>query len=697
MVLTKTNQTDALGKESVGKLLFRLAAPAVAAQLLNLLYNLVDRIYIGHIEGVGSLALTGVGVCLPLILLISAFAALVSLGGAPRASIYLGKGDKKTAENILGNCFTLLIIASVIITVIFQLFSKNMLLLFGASENTIGFALDYMLIYSLGTIFVQLTLGLNAFITAQGFAKISMLTVLIGSVLNIILDPIFIFVFGMGVKGAAIATVISQGISTLWILLFLTGNKTTLKIQLKYLALNSKIVLPCIALGLAPFIMQATESILLICYNSSLLRYGGDTAVGAMTILSSILQLTYLPLMGLSQGAQPIISYNFGAKNAERVKKAFRYLLSSCIVYSFALWTAIELWPQGFVRLFNSNKELVEFTAPALRIYLSVSCIFGIQIACQQAFIALGRAKSSLSVALLRKVVLLIPLIYIMPKLPLSVSKTTAIYLAEPIADFISVVYTSILFSIVFKKALSDIDKDPDTHRQSALFRFLRKAILFFTGPMETIWEEPFANKPSVFVANHDRAFGPIAMNVQFELSEEIRPWINAQVLSAREVPAYVREDYWWDTNKWYSPICSYSLAYFYALIIPPILRGADCIPVYHDSGVMGTLRQSVKTLSDGKHLLLFPEHPTGYGTYGDKIFDGFLSVGKLYYSRKKESVYFYPTYIDWKKRTIRVGKPIPYDPSVEYNEQVAATVEEIEHFFECRGKTSLEKVKTLC
>jgi|GEM_PF-6183 len=686
MVSKEINQTEALGTERVGKLLFRLAVPAIAAQLINLLYNIVDRIYIGHIEGIGKLALTGVGVCLPLIMVITAFAALISMGGAPRASISLGKGDKKSAERILGNSVTLLVLISLTLTVLFQLFAKDLLLAFGASDNTIGYATDYLRIYSLGTLFVQLTLGLNAFIAAQGFAKISMLTVLIGAVSNIILDPIFIFVLNLGVKGAAIATIISQSFSMIWILFFLTGKKTTLKIRAQYLKLQPKIFLPCLALGLAPFIMQASESALNICFNTSLLKYGGDLAVGAMTILTSVMQLSFLPLAGLAQGAQPIISYNYGAKNAKRVRQAFKLLLRSCVIFSLTLWALVQLWPQGFIRIFNNDKALIEFAVPALRIYLLVSCMMGIQIGCQQTFLALGKAKSSLSIAVLRKIVVLIPLIYIMPRLPLPVSKTTAIYLAEPIADTISVAYTVVLFFFVFNKTLREIEQEPDEHRQSGLFLFLRKAILFFTGPMKTIWEEPFDGGPSVFVANHDRAYGPIAMNVQFELCRDIRPWINAEVLSYRQAPAYIRKDYWWDLDKWYSPILSYTLAYVYALIIPTVLRGADCVPVYHDTGVMSTLRSSVKMLSDGKHLLLFPEHPAGYHRYSEKIFDGFVSVGRLYYGRTKEQVVFYPTYVDWKGKTIRVGKGIPYDPQVPYQEQTVSTTTEIETFFARKG-----------
>ena len=454
------NQTEELGTCSVGKLLFKLAVPAIAAQIINLLYNLVDRMYIGHIAEVGKLAITGVGVCLPLIMLISAFAALVSMGAAPRASIFLGKGEKDNAEKTLGNSFSLLVIISIILTLIFFFFAEDLLLIFGASENTIEYATSYMKIYSIGTIFVQLTLGLNAFISAQGFAKVSMMTVLIGAIFNIVLDPILIFGFNMGVSGAALATIISQALSMLWILKFLTGKKTTLKIKRKNLSLSKNIVLPSIALGLAPFIMQATESLIAVCFNSSLLKYGGDIAVGAMTILTSVMQFSMLPLNGLTQGGQPILSYNYGAKNPERVKKAFKILLISCVTYSMILWALAMITPKSFVLIFNNDPELLDFTSNALRIYMALSGIFGIQIACQQSFIALGNAKTSLFLALLRKIILLIPLIYIMP---IFISdKTTAVFMAEPVADFIAVSTTAILFYIQFKKAMNEISNNTD-------------------------------------------------------------------------------------------------------------------------------------------------------------------------------------------------------------------------------------------
>ncbi|MEG2221567.1 MAG: MATE family efflux transporter [Oscillospiraceae bacterium] len=452
------NNTEALGRDPVGKLLFKLAAPAIAAQIINLLYNLVDRMYIGHIPVVGRDALTGVGVCLPLIMIISAFAALVSMGGAPRASIFLGKGEKDNAERVLGNSVTLLVAISVVLTVVFWVFAEDMLLVFGASGNTVQYGVDYMKIYALGTLFVQLTLGLNAFISAQGFAKTSMLTVCIGAVCNIILDPILIFGLDMGVAGAALATIISQAVSMVWILIFLLGKKTTLRISAKNLRLSRRIVLPSIALGLSPFIMQATESLIAVCFNSSLLKYGGDLAVGAMTILTSVMQFSMLPLQGLTQGAQPILSYNFGARNPERVRHTFKLLLIACLTYSTAIWALAQFMPQMFVLIFNDDPQLLAFASHALRVYMAVSLVFGVQIACQQTFVALGNAKCSLFLALLRKIILLIPLIYVLPLL-FTGDQTTAVFLAEPVADFLAVTTTAILFAVQFKKSMGELSR----------------------------------------------------------------------------------------------------------------------------------------------------------------------------------------------------------------------------------------------
>lgn len=445
-----------LGTEPIGKLLFKLAVPTVIAQLINMFYNIVDRIYIGHIPGEGALALTGVGVCLPLIMIVAAFAALVSSGGAPRASIFMGKGEKENAEKTLGNCFMAQIIASCILAAVLLIWNREFLLAFGASENTIEYSVSYMNIYAIGTIFVQLTLGMNAFITAQGLAKIGMLSVMIGALANIVLDPILIFGCRMGVRGAALATIISQAISCIWVLHFLFGEKTQLKIQKKYMKLERKILLPSIALGTATFIMQSSESVISICFNSSLLKYGGDIAVGAMTILTSVMQFAMLPLQGLGQGAQPIISYNYGAKNVDRVKAAYKLLLKTSLGYVFVLWALVMLVPGAFSAMFTSDVELIAFTKTALRIYLAVLFIFGIQLACQMTFTSLGNAKASIMVAVMRKFVLLIPLIYILPAI-FKGNQVMAVYLAEPVADLLAVTFTAVLFSIQFKKALQKI------------------------------------------------------------------------------------------------------------------------------------------------------------------------------------------------------------------------------------------------
>ena len=449
------NNKDFLGTQPIGRLLLKLALPTVAAQLINMLYNIVDRMYIGHIKDVGALALTGVSVCMPLIMIISAFAALVGNGGAPRASIYMGKKDTDTAQKILGNCFSLQIILSIILTIILLIGNKTFLLAFGASENTISYAVNYMNIYAIGTIFVQLTLGMNAFITAQGFAKTGMLSVLIGAVANIVLDPVFIFGMNMGVRGAALATIISQTLSCIWVLSFLFGKKTFLKIKPENLRLYAKIILPCVALGSSLFIMQASESIISVCFNSSLLKYGGDIAVGAMTILTSVMQFAMLPLQGLGQGAQPIMSYNYGAKNNDRVRKTFRLLLKVSFGYSIVLWAIVMLFPQMFAMMFTSDNALLSFTSQALRIYMASMFMFGIQIACQMAFNALGKAKDSIIVAVMRKFILLIPLIYIMPAI-FKANQTNAVYMAEPVADFIAVCFTAILFAFEFKKAMKE-------------------------------------------------------------------------------------------------------------------------------------------------------------------------------------------------------------------------------------------------
>lgn len=445
----QTRETD-LGNDKIGGLLFKLALPAIMAQVINLLYNLVDRMYIGHIKEVGPAALTGVGVTMPVIMAISAFAALVSMGGAPRASIMMGKGDREEAQRILGNCASMLIITAIVLTLAVQLFGREILLLFGASDNTITYAWAYVQIYSLGTIFVQLALGLNAFINAQGYAQIGMATVAIGAVCNIILDPVFIFGFHMGVQGAALATILSQAISCIWILHFLTGRKPSLRLQTRYMKLKAAIILPCIGLGFAPFVMQFTESILNICFNTSLLKYGGDIAVGAMTILGSVMQFSMLPIQGLTQGAQPIIGFNYGAGKMKRVKDCFKLALVSCVLFTTLIWSISMFAPQLFIGIFTADAQLMDFSKWAMRIYMAMSLIFGIQIACQQTFIALGNAKTSAFLAMLRKVILLIPLIYILPCI--FADKVMAVFLAEPVADLIAVSTTATLFYRQYRK-----------------------------------------------------------------------------------------------------------------------------------------------------------------------------------------------------------------------------------------------------
>ncbi len=447
---------EMLGTAPIGKLLFKLALPTVVAQLVNMLYNVVDRIFIGHMPDGGDLALTGVGVCMPIIMLVSAFSCLVGSGGAPRASIFMGKKDPDSAEKTMGGCFAATVVVSVILTAVMLIWNRPLLMAFGASGNTIEYACDYLTVYAMGTLFVQLTLGMNAFITAQGFTKISMLSVIIGAAANIALDPLFIYAFDMGVKGAALATIISQALSCAWVLMFLCGKKTLLRLKREYIRLDMKVIIPSMALGSAAFIMQGSESVIFVCFNASLLKYGGDIAVGAMTILSSTIQLVWLPINGIAQGAQPISSYNYGAGNAERVRKTFRLLLVSCTAVSFAVWLAVMLMPRGLASLFTPDDTLLDFTQRVLPIYMGSTFMFGIQTACQMTFVAIGYALTSVIVASMRKFGLLLPLIYIVPRLVSD--PTTGVYLAEPIADFMAVTFTIILFSIQFRKAMRKIE-----------------------------------------------------------------------------------------------------------------------------------------------------------------------------------------------------------------------------------------------
>lgn len=437
-------QENKLAVMPVGRLLLSLALPAIAAQIVNLLYNMVDRIYIGHIPETGALALTGLGVALPVITLISAFAALIGFGGAPRAAIAMGKQDMEGAEQILGNCVFTLCVLAVVLTALFSLFAEPVLYAFGASEDTIIYAEPYIRIYVLGTVFVQITTGLNAFITSQGFASTGMKTVMIGAGLNLVLDPVFIYGFSMGVQGAALATVLSQAVSATWVLAFLGGKKATLRIRKKNLRFVPAVMLPVLALGISPFIMQSTESLLSVCFNTSLQKYGGDIAVGAMTILSSVMNFSMMPLQGLSQGMQPIVSFNYGAQNKDRVRQAFRLTLTICLGYSMLLWSIAMLFPDLLASIFSSDEEIIGYSAQVMRIYMGAAGIFGAQIACQQTFVALGKAAQSLFLAVLRKIILLIPMIYIFPCL--FQDKVFAVFLAEPVSDALAVCTTVTMF-----------------------------------------------------------------------------------------------------------------------------------------------------------------------------------------------------------------------------------------------------------
>jgi len=443
-----------MGTGSIKKLMVKMAVPALVGQVVNLLYNIVDRIYIGHIPEIGGLALTGVGLFTPILMLITASAMLAGAGGAPRAAIAMGQGDKERAEKILGNCFTVLMILAVLLTGVFYFSAPTLLRLFGASDATLPYAMEYARIYILGSVFVLIVMGMNTFITTQGFAQFSMMTTVIGAGINIVLDPIFIFVLDMGVKGAALATIISQAVGAMWILRFLTGKKTILKLQPKNMKLIPSVILPCLGLGISTFVMVSTESILSVSFTSSLARYGGDVAVGAMTVLTSINQLITMPLSGVCQGGQPLISYNYGAKKFDRVKEAFFCQFGVCVAYTTLFWLMIMLLPNVFAGIFTSDVALVDYTAWALRVFLACGFSVGFQLACQQAFMALGQAKISLFMALLRKVFLLIPLIFILPNF--FADKAFAVFLAEPISDITAAAVTTIMFFRFFIKLLKE-------------------------------------------------------------------------------------------------------------------------------------------------------------------------------------------------------------------------------------------------
>ena len=441
-----------MGTGSVKKLMVQMAVPAVVAQVINLLYNIVDRIYIGHIPEIGGLALTGVGLFTPILMLITAFAMLAGAGGAPRAAIAMGEGNREKAERIVGNCFTVLMILGVILTVVFYQYCPNLIRLFGGSDATLPYALEYANIYICGSVFVLIVMGMNPFITTQGFARISMLTTVIGAVINIVLDPILIFGFHLGVSGAALATVLSQAVSATWILKFLTGKQTLLKLRLANMKLIPSIIGPCLALGVSSFVMVSTESILSISFTSSLARFGGDVAVGAMTVLTSINQLVTMPLTGICQGGQPLISFNYGAKKYDRVREAFFCQFVTCVSYTVVFWLLLITVPQMFAGIFTSDTALVEYATWAMRIFFLGAFSVGFQISCQQAFMALGQAKMCLLMACLRKIILLIPLIFILPMF--FADKAFAVFLAEPVSDVIAAAVTTLLFFRFFTRML---------------------------------------------------------------------------------------------------------------------------------------------------------------------------------------------------------------------------------------------------
>ena len=451
MAQTQKKQQD-MGTGDVKKLLLQLMIPAVVAQVVNLLYNIVDRIYIGHISGIGAAALTGVGLFTPILMLLNAFAMLIGSGGAPRTAIAMGQGDKKQAEKIVSNSFTMLLLFSVVLTIVFYAAAPTLLRLFGASDTTLPYALAYSRIYILGTICVLIVLGMNTFITAQGFAKISMLTTVIGAVINIVLDPILIFGLGMGVKGAAIATVLSQAVGAIWVIRFLTGPKTILKIRKEDMKLEGKIIMPVLALGISTFVMLSTESLLSISFSSSLARYGGDVAVGAMTVITSASQLCTMPISGICQGGQPVMSFNFGAGKKDRVKQAFRFQLTLCLSYTTIFWLLMMLIPGAVAGIFTSDASLIDYTTWAMRIYMAGIFSTGVQIACQQSFMALGQAKVSLLLACLRKLILLIPLIFILPHVV--ANPVFGVFLAEPVSDIIAAAVTATTFFLQFNKIL---------------------------------------------------------------------------------------------------------------------------------------------------------------------------------------------------------------------------------------------------
>lgn len=449
---TTMTREERMATQPIGRLMVSMTFPAILAQIINVLYSVIDRIYIGHMEGVGASALTGVGVTFCITMFVSAFSAFISNGAAPLAAIWLGKGDRDHAERILGNSVSFLLICTVVLMAFFYAFRRPLLYMFGASDVTVGYATDYLSIYLIGTLFVELALGLNAFIICQGESKTAMFSVLIGAAANIILDPIFIFVLHLGVRGAAIATVISQGLSAAWVLAFLFGERSSLKIRRSCMRMDAGILGSVLSLGISPFVMHATESFISIVLNHGLQVYGGDTYVGSLTIMQSIMQFFSAPLNGYTQGMVPIVSYNYGAKNFERVKKLYRWLIGICFGFRFVTTATTMLFPRFYASFFTNEPELVMLTGQVMPIFMAGMLVFGLQNGIQPTFLALGQAKVSLCIAVLRKIVLLIPLAIILPHF----MGVMGVYYAEPISDTISATAATVLFLTNIKKILSE-------------------------------------------------------------------------------------------------------------------------------------------------------------------------------------------------------------------------------------------------
>lgn len=448
------NKEDLFLNGKISKTVLKLSIPLVLSQLINVLYNIVDRIYIGNMKDVGEVALAGVGITFPIILIVSAFAALVGFGGGPIFSIKLGEGKKDEARNTMMNSFVLLIIASIFLTVVLLVFAEPLLYLFGATDEIIGYSKDYLIIYALGTISVLLTLGLTSYITAQGNSIIAMIVVLIGAIANIILDPILMFQFNMGVKGAALATVISQTLSAIFVIWFLMSKKSIVKLSFRKFKLNHKIVLSILALGISPFIMQATESAVQISFNIQITKYGGEdykTYLNLMTIMLSIMQFMTLPILGFAQGASPLISYNYGAKKMDRVKSTFKFLFAISLSYTFVFYILLLITPLTFVSIFNTDPRLLSIAPNIVRLFFLGMSVMGIQFACQNTFMALGESLISLILASLRKIILLIPLTLILPKF----YGINGVFYAEPIADTIAFIVTLTTFIFFFNRILN--------------------------------------------------------------------------------------------------------------------------------------------------------------------------------------------------------------------------------------------------